>query len=556
MDISHTDALSDTGRRRSEQARSAAQTPTWIEPAAMALGIALLLAMTAWMRPLMLPDEGRYVTVAWEMLRSGDWLTPSLNGLPFFHKPPLFYWITALALKLGGMHEGAGRAAPLLGAWMAIWSLYLFTRRWYGLQTARCAVAVLLAWPLFYLGGQFANLDMLVAGCITATVLALAHAVLRFEQGLPFRRILLLAYGLAALGLLAKGLIGFVLPAMVVGCWLLLRRRWRWRSLWALCSVPGLLLFAAVALPWFGLMQLRFPEFLHYFFVVQHLQRFAASGFNNVQPWWFYPAVLALTCLPMLLWSRALWRPNYWRAAEQSVQTDQVDQAVRLLMACFAAVVVLFFSWPASKLVGYVLPAVPALAWLLADAATQALAARPERQPWWWLSLAVGAVASLAVLLFLAQDGKHTARDLGRALATQHQAGEPVFMVDGYLYDTPFYARLREPMRLVGPWSRSETSDNWRKEVQDAATFLPEQAARTLLEPTQWQQQLCAAPVSWVVGDADLQQHYPALASASVVASGQLGQLWRVDLGRPAEATAWGCAGENKAPNRLLMQNP
>ncbi|WP_370679265.1 ArnT family glycosyltransferase [Comamonas sp. GB3 AK4-5] len=552
MDILHTDAFSRTRRRIRGAVSHLAPTPLpWLqwgrrsESVAMALGIALLLAITAWMRPLMLPDEGRYVTVAWEMLRSGDWLTPSLNGLPFFHKPPLFYWVTALALKLGGMHEGAGRAAPLLGAWMAIWSLYLFTRRWYGLQTARYAVAVLLAWPLFYLGGQFANLDMLVAGCITATVLALAHAALCFEQGLPSRRSLLLAYGLAALGVLAKGLIGLVLPALVVGCWLLLRRRWR--SIWALCSLPGVLLFALVAVPWFWLMQLRFPDFLHYFFVVQHLQRFAASGFNNVQPWWFYPAVLALSSLPFWLWSRAMWARSYWRVAEQDAIDQAAAQSVRLLMACFAAVVVLFFSWPASKLVGYVLPAVPALAWLMGDAIAMALASHPERRHLWWLSLAVGACASLAVLLYLAQDQRYTARDLGRALAAQHRPSEPVFMVDTYLYDTPFYARLQAPMLLVSPWSEPIVNDNWRKEVKDAAAFLPVQAGRTLLEPGQWQQRLCSTPVSWVVGKAALVQRYPALAAATVVASDQLGQLWRVDLGRPAEAAAWACG--SAAPN-------
>ena len=84
---------------------------------AIVLGIVLLwLAATAWMRPLMHPDEGRYATVAWEMLRSGDWLTPTLDGMPFFHKPPLFYWITAAALWLLGPIEIAARTASLLGA--------------------------------------------------------------------------------------------------------------------------------------------------------------------------------------------------------------------------------------------------------------------------------------------------------------------------------------------------------------------------------------------------------------------------------------------------------
>lgn len=203
--------------------------------------IAVWLGATAWLRPLMLPDEGRYASVAMEMLRSGDWLTPTLNGLPFFHKPPLFYWISGAAMMLTGSNELAARSASLVGATMGAIALYLFVRRWCGMASARRAVIVLAVQPLFFLGAQFANLDMLVAGCITATVLALAHAALSFEAGKLDRRALWLAYGLAALGVLAKGLIGFVLPAMIVGLWVILRGRWR--SLLALLSLPGVLLF-------------------------------------------------------------------------------------------------------------------------------------------------------------------------------------------------------------------------------------------------------------------------------------------------------------------------
>lgn len=83
---------------------------------AAALCLVAWVAFTLVARPLMLPDEGRYVGVAWEMLRSGEWLTPTLNGLPYFHKPPLFYWITATSLWLFGQHEWAARVASLLGA--------------------------------------------------------------------------------------------------------------------------------------------------------------------------------------------------------------------------------------------------------------------------------------------------------------------------------------------------------------------------------------------------------------------------------------------------------
>ena len=87
---------------------------------------ALWLAATLWMRPLALPDEGRYGGVPWEMLRSGNWLVPTLDGLPYFHKPPLFYWISAAAMSLFGTTEWAARVAPFLGGVAACAALYGF----------------------------------------------------------------------------------------------------------------------------------------------------------------------------------------------------------------------------------------------------------------------------------------------------------------------------------------------------------------------------------------------------------------------------------------------
>jgi 4-amino-4-deoxy-L-arabinose transferase-like glycosyltransferase len=488
--------------------------------------VVLWLGATAWWRPLMLPDEGRYASVALEMLRSGDWLTPTLNGLPFFHKPPLFYWISGAAMMLTGSNELAARAASLVGATMGAMALYLFVRRWCGMASARRAVTVLAVQPLFFLGAQFANLDMLVAGCITATVLALAHAALGFEAGKPDRRALWLGYGLAALGVLAKGLIGFVLPAMVVGLWVIARRRWR--SLLALLSLPGAILFLLLAAPWFVLMQQRFDSFLHYFFVVQHFQRFAAGGFNNVQPFWFYPAVLAGCSLPCILWSRQVLTRGYWRA--EGVLGD-----VRLLMALMVGCVTFFFSLPQSKLVGYVLPAVPALAWLMADAGQRAEASR-KSQLWWKGSLAISSLIGLGVVLALTVNTRYSARHMGQVLKAQRLPGEPVYMLKEYVYDLPFYARLEQPVRIVDDWRSPDIArrDNWRREVIDAGAFDPAQAAHVLLTPQALPAALCGKDAAWVVGDAQAPQLLPLLARIPPVFAEHGQTLWRLDTRRQA----------------------
>lgn len=519
--------------------KAAARRPVWRTSLAALALILAWLAATAWLRPLLLPDEGRYATVAWEMLRSGDWLTPTLDGLPFFHKPPLFYWITGAALSLAGPTELAGRAASIVGATLGAFALYLFTRRWCGGASARRVLLLLLAQPLFFVGGQYANLDMLVAGCITATVLALAHAALCHEHGLAYRRMLWLAYGLAALGVLAKGLIGFVIPAMVVGLWLLLRRRWR--TLLALLSLPGLMLFLALAAPWFWAMQQRFDGFLHYFFVVQHFQRFSAGGFNNAQPFWFYPVVLALCSLPAILWARGVFARGYFGAAGP-------HGAVRLLMVLAVGCVLLFFSLPQSKLLGYILPAVPPLAWLIADASARAGEPMGRRRLW-WATLACGALVGQALVVGLTLDQRHSTRGLGLALGARHQPGEPVYMLKGYRYDVPFYARLSQPVFVVDDWSDPEVAqrDNWRKEIADAAAFDPSLAQRLLLTPEALPAALCRGGVAWMVGGDYLRESYPFLEQAQAVHTANGQTLWRVDPRQAAQAAVLGCTNGEPA---------
>ena len=484
------------------------------------------LAATAWVRPLLLPDEGRYVGVAWEMLRSGDWLTPQLDGMPFFHKPPLFYWLTAASMALFGPHEWAARAASLLGAWGAGWALYLFLRRWAGGPQARSALMVLAVQPMFFIAGQFANLDMLVAGCITATVLCGAHAALCLEQQQAHKRALAGAWALAALGVLAKGLIGIVIPALVLLVWLLARGRWRLlpRLLWA----PGVLLFLGLAAPWFWAMQTLHPGFLNYFFVVQHFKRFASGGFNNVQPFWFFPAVLLLVSLPWLPWTlRRMrqagrpWRPN----------------PLQGLMLAWVAVVLVFFSLPASKLLGYVLPALPPLACLMADG----LGPRWPRGV--WLSAVISALVGLGLIAELSLHPPRTTRPLATALAAVHQGREPVFALGFFPYDLPFYARLQAPITVVDDWADTSIGDhdNWRKELADAAGFAPAHAASTLISAAALPSRLCQAGSAWVLAAPDTAARYAFLAQAERVFAGADATLWRVDRRQPLLAAALNC---------------
>ncbi|MDB5861064.1 MAG: glycosyl transferase [Ramlibacter sp.] len=484
------------------------------------LALAILwLTFTAWARTLTLPDEGRYVGVAWGMLASGDWLTPHLNGLPYFHKPPLFYWITATSIAAFGPTEWAARLASLVGAAAGATAIYLFARRWYGEREARMALLALVTQPLFFIGAQFANLDMLVAGCIGATILAFAHASLLQASGRPAGAALAAGYLLAALGVLAKGLIGIVLPGMVLVAWLLLQRRPR--AILALLWLPGLALFLAVAGPWFVLMQMRFPEFAHYFIVVQHFSRFAQGGFNNQQPVWFFLVVLAVLALPWSAWLA--------RAAGRGTWADPARGALRQLLWIWLAAILLFFSIPQSKLVGYILPATLPLALLAADGLARA--GDSLRAARWWCASAVLAVAVCLVAAgAAAMRTQPSSRDLGTALRAGMKSGDRVVFLEGYYFDLPFYGRLRAPAVVVDDWNDPKLTarDNWRKEVADAGHFDAAEARRLLITPAELPERYCDGATTWVVGSPKIAQRYPLLRGAPVVAVHGESVLWRV----------------------------
>jgi 4-amino-4-deoxy-L-arabinose transferase-like glycosyltransferase len=478
------------------------------------------LAVTLGARPLALPDEGRYVSVAWEMLTSGNWLYPTLNGLPFFHKPPLFYWITATSLSIFGPHEWAARIASLIGAGIAAFTLYGFTLRRNGKVNARWALLILVTQPFFFAGAQFANLDMLVAGCISATIFLAAEASLNALGNKPYRGFLAAAYFSAAMGVLAKGLIGIVLPGLVIVIWLAWNRRLMLmrQLLW----LPGLALFGAIAVPWFVAMQERFPDFLNYFFVYNHFQRFTESGFNNPMPFWFYLPVILVLTLP---WS--MWLPGAWKHHQIGSGTTPTIQS---LMWIWPAVIVGFFSIPSSKLVGYILPALPPLAYLIAGVLQHKWGNSNE------LPRSLKSFAAVAILIclsaILANNIFNTKsnKQLAGLIAARREAGEPVVFLKNQFFDLPFYLRLREPVRIVDEWDQAKIHqhDDWRKALYDAGTFDPVKARTLLIDHSRLAQALCAQPSAWVVAQKGGEQEYPFLQHTTQVATQGFATVWKV----------------------------
>lgn len=515
----------------------------WTIEVRMAVLVALWLLALAWLRPLSDPDEGRYAVAALQMLRSGDWVTPALNGLPFFHKPPLYYWLAATGLQVAGVHEWVVRLPSLLGAWLAAMSLLVLLKRYASQSVAVAAAVVLVTMPYTYLAAQYANMDMLLAGCLTACICSSAMATLEARQatgrirGMAWMGWLAAAGAWAGLGFLAKGLIALVLPGMVWALWLVWDRRWRqwWLPLHAAAWLPVLL----IAGPWVFMAQQRHSGFFHYFFVTQHFQRYTGSSFNNPQPWWFYVAVIALAALPWTGWALAAgWRS--WRRKQTAAPvslpaarpaTQTLVQSLDRLMLVWFAVIVLFFSVPHSKIVGYVLPALPPLAY-----AVVRLVQAAGWQRWGRRTVALAALLCVVLAVVLGTVAV-PAKAQWRALRSLPvQSADRLVMLEHLYYEVPFYLPAMADPLVVDDWrTEGQQADNWKKELSDAAQFAPQLGSRVLLDAQGLQAYACAHPQQrlWVVGSAEAaQRQMPAVAAAASALHLGSTQVWQLQAGQ------------------------
>jgi 4-amino-4-deoxy-L-arabinose transferase-like glycosyltransferase len=316
------------------------------------------------------PDEGRYAEIAREMAVTRDWITPRLNGIKYFEKPPLQYWATASAYKVFGEHHWTSRLWAAVTGLLGVAAVYFAGRRLFG-STVGFYAALILASSALYVGiGHMNSLDMGLTFFMTATALALLLAQREGSDPMASRRWMLVAWASAALAVMSKGLIGIVLPAGVIAIYVLLQRDWG--LLGRLQWTRGILIFLAIAAPWFVLVQCANPEFANFFFIHEHFDRFLTASHHHVRPWWFFIYVLAVGLLPWLtLLPQALIRG--WRASGPR----QEFQPARFLLV-WTVVIFLFFSASHSKLPTYILPIFPALALLigltLAETTTRQLA--------------------------------------------------------------------------------------------------------------------------------------------------------------------------------------
>jgi 4-amino-4-deoxy-L-arabinose transferase-like glycosyltransferase len=322
------------------------------------LGILFLLFGAAFFQflgriPLLEPDEGRYAEIPREMLERADFITPYLNHVKYFEKPPLLYWLNSISFSIFGQNAFAARFFPALSGLLTVLLTYYIGRKIYGRREGLLAALVLGTSAGFLAQARMNIIDMPLTFCMTAT---LGFFLLAAQEEEKRKRLYYyLFYVSAALTVLAKGLIGIVLPGGVIFFFIVLTGRWK--ILKEMRIVTGSILFLLVAAPWFVLVSAKNPEFARFFFIHEHFERFLTKVHGRYEPPWYFIPVLLGCMFPWTLFLPAVFRKT-WREKRPAVNGPTI------FLVIWAVLIFFFFSMSDSKLIPYIIPVFPAVALL------------------------------------------------------------------------------------------------------------------------------------------------------------------------------------------------
>lgn len=321
------------------------------------VAVALIWFANLEYRTLIKPDEGRYAEIPREMVASGDWVTPRLNDLKYFEKPPLQYWATATAYSVFGEHQWTSRLWAGLTGFAGILLVWFAGLRLFGREAAGYAALLLSSSLLYVLMGHINTLDMGVTFFLTLGILGLLLGQTQTDK-IKQRNWMVVAWAGLALAVLSKGLMGIILPGAALFLYCLVQRdfgvlkRMHW--------LPGLAVFFVITAPWFVLVMQANPEFFERFFIYEHYQRFTTTVHGRYQPWYYFIPILLAGALPwtVLMFDAAL------RTLRDSKLPEKMFNSQRFLLI-WAVFIYVFFSISGSKLPSYLLPMFPVLALLM-----------------------------------------------------------------------------------------------------------------------------------------------------------------------------------------------
>jgi 4-amino-4-deoxy-L-arabinose transferase-like glycosyltransferase len=366
------------------------------------IGFVLVSLCVLGIRTLVPPDEGRYAEMAREMFTSGDWITTRLNGIKYFEKPPLQTWMNALTFAAFGVGEWQARLWTGLCGIFGVLATGYAGARVYSPRVGLYAALVLGSSFYWIACSQINSLDMGLSGMMTLALGALLVAQRDDAPPRERRNWMLVCWAGMALAVLSKGLIGLILPGGVLVFYTLFARD---LEIWTRLHIgKGLLLFLAIAAPWFILVGLKNPEQPHFFFIHEHFDRFLLKEHHREASWWMYFALLAAGVIPwfgVLLQSLAQGVKRHTNAAGNGPERFRPG----MLLLVWVIFILAFFTGSESKLPGYLLPVFPAAALLTGaylDVASRRSLLRNAA-----LMVLLGALL-LGLLPFMTKLGAHT----------------------------------------------------------------------------------------------------------------------------------------------------
>jgi Dolichyl-phosphate-mannose-protein mannosyltransferase len=365
------DSLAETQLRMNDTSASSERTSTAIS--LRNLSWAILILVTLYVchfghlgaLGLVGPDEPRYAWIARDMAESGDWVTPRLYGRAWFEKPVLYYWGGALSFKLFGVSEVTARLPSALCALLATLALAWLALRLDGWELARW-VLLLLPSTVGMIGfSHSAGPDMPFAATLTMAMVCAAVVLGLVATKIP-RNLSLLFWGFfLGAAVLAKGPAAVILAGGAMLMWAAFTKRWRDSLI--LFHPIAIGVFLVTALPWYVLCARRNSDFLRVFIIEHNFNRYLTPEFRHIQPFWYYLPIMVAALLPWVVWL------CWFGFREARTAESHAERAGYVFMAGWGFFPVLFFSLSKSKLPGYILPAVPALAFLIAMAARRTL---------------------------------------------------------------------------------------------------------------------------------------------------------------------------------------
>lgn len=307
--------------------------------------------------PLIPPDEARYSEIPREMVATSQYITPHLNGVKYFEKPALFYWMQCASIKLFGLNEWSMRFMNAFMGLLGCLIVYVSGRKFFDRRTGFLAGLILATTAIYFGIAHVVTLDMTLTTLLSC---ALFSFILGTKTSKNRNYYMWAMYGFAALAAMTKGLIGIMFPGMIIFFWILLFNKWR--EIKTYCIPTGILIFLLIATPWHILVQIKNPEFFQFYFIKQHFLRYLSSHVGHHMPIAVLPAILLLGWFPWIGFSVQAINHNLPRSWQEFKQHE-----IPIFLMLWPSLIFLFYSFSESLLVPYLLPMFPPLAILMAN---------------------------------------------------------------------------------------------------------------------------------------------------------------------------------------------